>query len=102
MKRTKKPFTVYILRTSANTLYTGQTNNMTRRLKEHKSKGSKSARYVRYFDSVELIHEEHFASRKAAMHRETQLKTWPRAKKEALVAGNTIHLKKYHPEPSLA
>ncbi len=82
-------FTVYILRTSSNTLYIGQTNNITRRLSEHISKSSKSARYVRYFTSSKLVYTETYASRKESMHRERQLKTWPRAKKEALIAENT-------------
>jgi putative endonuclease len=76
---------VYILRTSSNTLYIGQTNNLSRRLKEHNSKGSKSAKYVRYFGSFELVHQENFVSRTAAMRREAQLKIWSRAKKEALI-----------------
>ena len=38
---------VYILRTSSNTLYIGQTNNLEKRLKEHKKKSSKSAKYIK-------------------------------------------------------
>ena len=34
---------VYILRTSSDTLYIGQTNNLEKRLKEHKNKSTKSA-----------------------------------------------------------
>lgn len=76
---------VYILRTSSDTLYIGQTNNLERRLKEHKSKNSKSARYVRYFDSVELVYSEEHRTRKKAMQREAQLKTWTRKRKESLI-----------------
>lgn len=78
-------FFVYILRTSSNTLYTGQTNNLEKRLKEHISKSSKSAKYVRYFDSVELVYSEKYSTRKEAMEREAQLKKWPKAKKETLI-----------------
>ncbi len=83
-------FTVYILRTSSNTLYVGQTNNLNRRLKEHNSKSSKSAKYVRSFSSFELVYSENYETRKEAMQREYQLKSWSRAKKEALVSGNII------------
>ncbi|HAF63654.1 MAG: hypothetical protein UX85_C0001G0238 [Candidatus Beckwithbacteria bacterium GW2011_GWB1_47_15] len=76
---------VYILRTSANTLYIGQTNNLTKRLKEHKEKSNRSARYIRYFSSFELVYKESHPTRVEAMKREWQLKKWPRAKKEALV-----------------
>ena len=85
---------VYILRTSANTLYIGQTNNLEKRLKEHKNKSSKSARYIRYFDSVELVFSEKYLTRKEAMQREIQLKRWSRSKKEAIITGSLGLLKK--------
>lgn len=87
-------YVVYILRTSSNTLYIGQTNNLEKRLHEHKSKNSKSAMYTRSFDSVELVYKEEYCTRIEAMRREWQLKKWSRKKKEALIAGNTIFLKK--------
>jgi len=76
---------VYILRTSSNTLYIGQTNNLAKRLEEHKSKSSKSAKYIRYFSSFELVYFEKYETRKEAMQREYQLKKWPKVKKETLV-----------------
>ncbi len=85
---------VYILRTSTNTLYTGQTNDIKRRLKEHQDKTSKSARYVRYFDLFKLVYQETFETRSEAMKREWQLKHWSRAKKEALINGDIQLLKK--------
>jgi len=78
-------FYIYILRTSSNTLYIGQTNKLEKRLKEHQNKSSKSAKYVRYFDSVELVYSEKYRTRKEAMQREAQLKKWPKAKKEFLI-----------------
>lgn len=87
-------FFVYILRTSSNTLYIGQTNNLEKRLKEHQNKSSKSAKYVRYFDSVELAYSEKYSTRKEAMQREAQLKNWTKAKKEALIARELKLLKK--------
>ena len=78
---------VYILRTSSNTLYIGQTNNLEKRLKEHKSKSPKSAKYVRYFDSVELVYSEEYSTREEAMKREYQLKQLTRLQKESLIAG---------------
>lgn len=87
-------FTVYILRTSADTLYIGQTNNLERRLLEHKSKSSKSARYIRYFDSYELVYSETCLTRQESMKRERQLKTWPRKKKELLIKGDKITQKR--------
>ena len=79
------PYYVYILRTSSNTLYIGQTNNLEKRIKEHKNKTSKSAKYIRSFSSFELVYSEVYNSRKEAMKREYQLKQLSKAKKEALI-----------------
>lgn len=88
-------YTVYILRTSSNTLYIGQTNNLEKRLKEHKGKLSKSARYIKYFDSCELVYSEEHPTRTEAMKREWQLKKWTKVKKTALITGNLELLKKF-------
>ena len=85
---------VYILRTSSNTLYIGQTNNLEKRINEHKSKNSRSAKYMKYFQSFELAYSETYNSRIEAMRREHQLKSWTRSKKEALIQGNEVLLKK--------
>ena len=81
-------FTVYIIRTSSNTLYIGQTNDLQKRLKEHRGKSSKSAKYIRYFSGFELVYSEEYQTRKEAMQREIQLKKWSRAKKQALINGD--------------
>ena len=65
--------------------YIGQTNNLEKRIKEHKNKTSKSAKYIRYFPSFELVYHEKYPTRKKAMRREAQLKKWSRTKKEALL-----------------
>ena len=76
---------LYILLTSSNTLYIGQTNNLERRLEEHKNNKTKSAKYIRYFPSFNLVYSERYPTRKDAMKREWQLKQWSKSKKEALV-----------------
>ena len=88
-----KSFFVYILRTSSDTLYIGQTNNLEKRLQEHKNKTSKSAKYMKYFDSFKLVYTEEYVTRKEAMQREWQLKHWTKKKKEALVSENKTFLK---------
>ncbi|OGC97841.1 hypothetical protein A2634_05490 [Candidatus Amesbacteria bacterium RIFCSPHIGHO2_01_FULL_48_32] len=83
------PYFVYILRTSANTLYIGQTNNLGKRLREHREKSSKSAKYIKYFYFFTLVFQEIYLTRTEAMRREIQLKRWTRAKKEVLIQGGT-------------
>ena len=78
-------FYVYILRTSANTLYIGQTSNLDRRLKQPQSKTHKSAKYLRYFPSFVLVYREEYPTRSEAMKREWELKQWTRDRKEALL-----------------
>lgn len=80
-------FFVYILRTSANTLYTGQTNNLPRRLKEHQGKTTRSAKYIRCFESARLVYSEQLSSRGEALRREREIRTWTKRKKEKLVGG---------------
>lgn len=89
---------VYILRTSANTLYIGQTNNLVKRIQEHKSKSGKSAKYIRYFSSFELVYQESHSTRSSAMKREARLKKWPRDKKLNLI--RQISLSKVYVEKS--
>ena len=79
------PYFVYILRTSSDTLYIGQTNDLEKRLSEHKTKSPKSAKYMRYFDSFDLVYTEGHKTRSSAMKRETELKKLSRAKKEELI-----------------
>jgi len=87
-------YILYILRTSSNTLYIGQTNNLEKRLQEHRNKTSKSAKYMRYFESFQLVYTEIFSTRKEAMQREWQLKRLTKAKKEVLVAENLLLVRK--------
>ena len=79
---------VYILKTSGNTLYIGQTNDLEKRMKEHREKSARSAKYIKYFDSFELVYSEKFKTRSEAMRREAQLKKLTRAQKETLIIIN--------------
>lgn len=78
-------YTVYILRTSSNTFYTGQTNNLEKRLKEHKNKTKRSAKYMRSFKSFKLVYSETHPTLSLALKREIELKKLSHAKKEILI-----------------
>jgi putative endonuclease len=84
-------FYVYILETVATTgkkrYYTGYTNNLYRRLNEHRSgKGAKFCRGKRY---LKLKYFETFATRKEAMRREIEIKSFSRKQKRELI--NSIY-----------
>jgi len=76
---------VYILRTSSDTLYIGQTNNLEKRIEEHRGKTVKSAKYMRYFKSFELVYSEPCETRSEAMKREAELKKLTRPEKELVI-----------------
>lgn len=78
---------VYILTNPKKTvLYIGVTNDLKRRLQEHalgneENRNSFTSRYFCY----NLIYFEYFQDVNQAIARETELKKWSRAKKEALI-----------------
>ncbi len=63
---------VYILKCSDNTLYTGWTNNLIKRLKSHNS--GKGAKYTRVRLPVEILYFEAYETSKEAMQREYHIK----------------------------
>lgn len=73
---------VYILRCSDGSYYTGVTNNIERRLKEHNCGRHNS--YVSARLPFELYYYEEFDNPINAIEREKQIKGWSRDKKEAL------------------
>jgi putative endonuclease len=83
---------VYILRCSDGALYVGETSNLEIRLLKH-NEGAAS-RFTEPRRPVALIYSEQHAGRRSALRRERQLKGWTRAKKEALIAGDLISLKR--------
>jgi putative endonuclease len=75
---------VYILSNRHRTvLYVGMTNDLRRRLREHREgePGSFTTRY----NVKDLVYFEQFDTSTAAIEREKQLKAWRREKKDALV-----------------
>ena len=74
---------VYMLRCKDNSIYTGITNNLDRRIRAHMS-GSGS-KYVRGKLPVELIYKEYFLNRSSASKREIQVKKLKKKEKELLI-----------------
>ena len=76
---------VYILTNKyRNVLYTGVTNNLIRRVYEHKNhldKGSFTAKY----NATLLVYFEETPDVRAALEREKQIKSWNRHRKELLI-----------------
>ncbi|MBG8553111.1 GIY-YIG nuclease family protein [Hymenobacter guriensis] len=66
-------------------LYTGITNDLTRRLDEHIAQEGRPSTFAgRYFCNL-LMHWEAFQDVQQAIAREKEIKGWRREKKEALI-----------------
>ena len=78
-----RAYHVYIMASASRALYIGVTNDLARRVWEHKQKRVPgfSARYC----LVGLVYFEAFGDIRAAIAREKQIKGWLRARKIALI-----------------
>ena len=75
---------VYMVLCADNSIYTGITTDIERRLKEH-NQGKLGAHYTKSRRPVQLLHSEMQATRSAALVREAAIKKLPREKKLELV-----------------
>ena len=73
----------YILQCSDNTLYTGWTNNIKKRLQAHNR--GQASKYTRSRRPVTLVYAEPHATKQEAMRREAEIKQLSRKQKEALI-----------------
>ena len=89
MKKTKHIFFtvsqyyVYIMTNKSRTLYTGVTNNLERRVYEHKQKLIPG--FTSKYNISRLVYFEATEDIRAAIEREKQIKGWLRSKKVALI-----------------
>lgn len=74
---------VYILKCKDNTLYTGYTNDLDKRLKAHND--GKGAKYTKARRPCKLVYYEEYDSKNEAMSREYQIKRLKREDKLILI-----------------
>jgi putative endonuclease len=74
---------VYILRCVDGSYYTGSTNDVEKRFKDHLA--GLGARYTKSHKPEKIIYQESFSTKSGALKREAELKRWPRHKKDALI-----------------
>lgn len=75
---------VYIIRCSDNTLYTGITNNLERRLSQHATQ--RGAKYFRGRQPEEIVYVENGHDRSSASRREAEIKRLERTEKMSLIS----------------
>ena len=79
-----KQYYVYLMASFQQVLYVGVTNNLERRIYEHKTKMHPQSFTARY-NIDRLVYCETFNDVRDALAREKQIKSWRRSKKIALI-----------------
>lgn len=79
----KKSYFVYILASISRVLYIGVTNDLNRRLWEHKEGLLEG--FTKKYHVHKLVYYEEYHDIQDAIMREKQLKSWRRSKKVALI-----------------
>lgn len=81
---------MYILECADERYYTGSTNNLKRRLLQHRK--GEGANFTCKYLPVKLVYCEVFDRIDKAFYREKQIQGWNRAKKRALIEGHNGEL----------
>ena len=79
----KRSYYVYVLSNYSKTLYVGLTNDLERRVWEHKSKLVEG--FTKKYNVTKLIYSEECGEIEEAIAREKEIKGWRRDKKVALI-----------------
>jgi len=82
----KQSYYVYIMANASRRLYIGVTNNLERRVWEHRSK--KTEGFTKRYNLTLLVHIEEYPDPASAIAREKQLKGWLRTRKIYLIDEN--------------
>lgn len=77
---------MYMIRCKDGSLYTGWTNNLEKRFRNHCE--GKGAKYTRGRGPLELVYYEVFEDKREAMRREYEIKQLKKCEKEKLIQKN--------------
>jgi putative endonuclease len=78
-----RTYYVYILASKSRRLYMGMTNDLSRRMWEHKNKVVEG--FTKQYNIDRLVYFEETSDVRSAIEREKQLKGWQREKKITLI-----------------
>ena len=82
----QKNWLIYILECRDGSLYCGITNNIDKRLKQHKGKIKGGAKYTRSHWPCKLVYKEKSSSRSEALQREVIIKKMSKVEKRTLIS----------------
>ena len=74
---------IYIVKCSDGSLYTGWTNNLEKRIEDHKA--GRGAKYTKARRPVILVYKEEFSTKQEAMRREWEIKQMSRKEKLSMI-----------------
>jgi len=86
-----KTYYVYIMASLSDVLYIGMTNDLARRVFEHKNKIVEG--FTKRYNCKKLVYFESSDDVNAVMEREKQLKRWSRVKKMAFIKSTNPEMK---------
>ena len=78
-----REYSVYIMSNASKTLYVGMTNNLIRRVAEHKA--GKIPGFTRKYNIQKLVYFESDSNVNEVIYREKEINKWRREKKIALI-----------------
>ncbi len=78
-----RDYYVYIMASYRGTLYVGVTNNLIRRVQEHRE--HRADGFTSKYNVTRLVYFEQTVDPRAAIEREKQIKAWRRSKKVDLI-----------------
>lgn len=78
-----KNYSIYVMPNKSRTFYVRMTNNLERRICEHKQKLIEG--FTKRYNITQLVYYEVFSDVREAIAREKQVKDWRREKKIALI-----------------
>ena len=84
-KKNQSNWLIYILECRDGSLYCGTTNNLEKRLKQHKGEIKGGAKYTRSHWPCKLVYKEKSASRSEASQREAIIKKMSKNEKQVLI-----------------
>ena len=80
----------YMLRCTDNSIYTGMTNNLEKRLNEHKNKNKNGAKYTKSHDVIKLEIAWKSKEKSLACKLEYQIKQLTKQQKENIIKGEKL------------
>ena len=80
----------YMIRCADNTIYTGMTNNLEKRINEHISKSKNGAKYTKSHNAIKLETAWKSKEKSLACKLEYQIKQLSKKQKEKLINGEKL------------